>query len=399
MRRRRLLAVHRPPDRRVVAACVERLRRLDVRAGTARRRPSPSGERPASRRRRRPASRPPGHRDRPRLGLERGVDRDDHRAEHRVHDGGRHRPGRHAVHDRVRQRGRRGPAQRRDQGRQRRRACSRARSSPASTTRTYDVPALDAGRVHVRVHRPPEHDRHADRPVARRPRMTPTGEQLCYTDAYARSVEARVARGRAGRGDPRRPRPDGLLPGRRRPAVGSRAAAAHGRRPVLDRPGGPQGRRRDRPRARARRRRPAGGRRRRCEVDLDWARRLALMRTHTALHALCGVVWRDYGALVTGGNMEPGRGADGLRVRADVGRPRRRDRGDRQRRAGRRARRPGQRPAARRGVRHPGPDPDEGQPAARRGSRRSGRSRSSGSTSRPTAAPTSPTPARSARSG
>jgi misacylated tRNA(Ala) deacylase len=44
------------------------------------------------------------------------------------------------------------------------------------------------------------------------------------------------------------------------------------------------------------------------EVDLDWARRLALMRTHTALHALCGVVWRDYGALVTGGNMEPGAG-------------------------------------------------------------------------------------------
>jgi misacylated tRNA(Ala) deacylase len=43
-------------------------------------------------------------------------------------------------------------------------------------------------------------------------------------------------------------------------------------------------------------------------VDLDWARRLSLMRTHTALHALCVVVWRDYGALVTGGNMEPGAG-------------------------------------------------------------------------------------------
>ena len=46
----------------------------------------------------------------------------------------------------------------------------------------------------------------------------------------------------------------------------------------------------------------------RVRVDLDWARRFALMRTHTALHALCGVVWRDYGALVTGGNMEPGAG-------------------------------------------------------------------------------------------
>ncbi|MBI3750713.1 MAG: alanyl-tRNA editing protein [Chloroflexi bacterium] len=43
-------------------------------------------------------------------------------------------------------------------------------------------------------------------------------------------------------------------------------------------------------------------------VDLEWARRYALMRTHTALHALCGVVWRDYGAQVTGGNMEPGAG-------------------------------------------------------------------------------------------
>lgn len=46
----------------------------------------------------------------------------------------------------------------------------------------------------------------------------------------------------------------------------------------------------------------------RLRVDIDWARRYALMRTHTALHALCGVVWRDYGALVTGGNMEPGAG-------------------------------------------------------------------------------------------
>jgi misacylated tRNA(Ala) deacylase len=46
----------------------------------------------------------------------------------------------------------------------------------------------------------------------------------------------------------------------------------------------------------------------RVTAEVDWARRHALMRTHTALHALCGVVWRDYGALVTGGNMEPGSG-------------------------------------------------------------------------------------------
>jgi misacylated tRNA(Ala) deacylase len=38
---------------------------------------------------------------------------------------------------------------------------------------------------------------------------------------------------------------------------------------------------------------------------LDDERRTALMRTHSALHVLCGVVFRDYGALVTGGNMEP----------------------------------------------------------------------------------------------
>ncbi len=38
---------------------------------------------------------------------------------------------------------------------------------------------------------------------------------------------------------------------------------------------------------------------------LDWDRRYKLMRTHTAMHILCGVVWRDYGASVTGGNMEP----------------------------------------------------------------------------------------------
>ncbi|HEV2087830.1 MAG TPA: alanyl-tRNA editing protein [Cryptosporangiaceae bacterium] len=39
---------------------------------------------------------------------------------------------------------------------------------------------------------------------------------------------------------------------------------------------------------------------------LDDERRTLLMRTHSGLHVLCGVVFRDYGALVTGGNMEPG---------------------------------------------------------------------------------------------
>lgn len=38
---------------------------------------------------------------------------------------------------------------------------------------------------------------------------------------------------------------------------------------------------------------------------IEDVRRSALMRTHSALHLLCGVVFRDYGCLVTGGNMEP----------------------------------------------------------------------------------------------
>lgn len=45
--------------------------------------------------------------------------------------------------------------------------------------------------------------------------------------------------------------------------------------------------------------------------QIAWDRRYALMRTHTALHMLAGVIWRNYGAQVTGGNMEP------LRARMD----------------------------------------------------------------------------------
>jgi misacylated tRNA(Ala) deacylase len=43
------------------------------------------------------------------------------------------------------------------------------------------------------------------------------------------------------------------------------------------------------------------------EVDgeIDWDRRHALMRTHTALHVLCGVIWNEWKVPVTGGNMEP----------------------------------------------------------------------------------------------
>ena len=41
------------------------------------------------------------------------------------------------------------------------------------------------------------------------------------------------------------------------------------------------------------------------EGQVDWERRHRLMRTHTALHVLCGVIWNEWGKAVTGGNMEP----------------------------------------------------------------------------------------------
>ena len=42
--------------------------------------------------------------------------------------------------------------------------------------------------------------------------------------------------------------------------------------------------------------------------EVDWDRRYQLMRTHTAMHALCGVMWVKYQSPVTGGNMKPGEG-------------------------------------------------------------------------------------------
>ena len=48
---------------------------------------------------------------------------------------------------------------------------------------------------------------------------------------------------------------------------------------------------------------PAAGTR--IHGTIDWERRYQLMRTHTALHILCGVIWRDYGVPVTGGDMKP----------------------------------------------------------------------------------------------
>ena len=157
--------------------------------------------------------------------------------------------------------------------------------------------------LRLRLLDPPDaHDRGDEREV------TPAGEQLCYTDAYARRVEARVAEVADGDAAAGRPRSD-----RRsiRAAAGSRRTAASSCGPPTGGPGRSGRRARSAARSPTSSSRPRTARHRSAtssRSDVEWARRLALMRTHTALHALCGVVWRDYGALVTGGNMEPGSG-------------------------------------------------------------------------------------------
>ena len=137
--------------------------------------------------------------------------------------------------------------------------------------------------------------------------MTPSGDQIAYVDAYARSIEARVATVETGDatilvldrtvfypGGGGQPPDRGVI---LRTADGRSWTVARARKVEgeivheLEPDGGEP---------------PSAGDV--VRVDLDWARRIALMRTHTALHALCGVVWRDYGAQVTGGNMEPGSG-------------------------------------------------------------------------------------------
>jgi misacylated tRNA(Ala) deacylase len=137
--------------------------------------------------------------------------------------------------------------------------------------------------------------------------VTATGEQLAYTDAYARSITATV---RHVEGDDAplivldrtifypggggQPADRGVLlraaDGRTWTVRAARKAGSEIAHELEPDGGDP----------------PAVGDT--LQVDLDWARRFALMRTHTALHALCGVVWRDHGAQVTGGNMEPGSG-------------------------------------------------------------------------------------------
>jgi len=139
--------------------------------------------------------------------------------------------------------------------------------------------------------------------------VTPRGDELCYRDAYARTVEANVLEVVVDGGPPlivldRTPFYPG---GGGQPSDrGAMLRTADGRTWTVRaarRAGGEIAHELER---------PGDGELPSVEdvvqVDLDWTRRYALMRTHTALHALCGVVWRDYEALVTGGNMEPGSG-------------------------------------------------------------------------------------------
>ena len=126
-----------------------------------------------------------------------------------------------------------------------------------------------------------------------------------------------------------------------------------------------------------------------CACTVDWERRHRLMRTHTALHVLCGVIWNEWRVPVTGGNMEPLTRPHGLRVRPAA--------------RGLRGRRSRQLVNAELAADRPievsflprdtavhgrGPHPHEGQHDPGVGARRSASSTSSASTSRPTAAPT-----------
>jgi misacylated tRNA(Ala) deacylase len=134
----------------------------------------------------------------------------------------------------------------------------------------------------------------------------PSGLQLCYSDAYAQRTTGGVVSVTEGEpvlvgldrtvfypGGGGQPADRGTL---RRPSDGAAWAVSSARKVdgeiLHELEPGPEP--------------PAVGDD--LEVDIDWYRRHALMRTHTALHILCGVVWRDWGAQVTGGNMEPASG-------------------------------------------------------------------------------------------
>jgi len=123
-------------------------------------------------------------------------------------------------------------------------------------------------------------------------------DNICYRDAYARTVDARVLEVDSGAvlldatvfypGGGGQPADSGWLRGAgvSWTVVGARKTGDAIWHQLEDGIEGP----------------PVGST---VRAELDWERRHRLMRTHSALHVLCGVVWRDHGASVTGGNMEP----------------------------------------------------------------------------------------------
>src|SRR3954470_7701620 len=136
--------------------------------------------------------------------------------------------------------------------------------------------------------------------------------ELFAVDAYRTSFDARVVEVDRAGGRLRLdrtafyPTGGGQAP-RHRDAVGSRRrAGGHGRATGVGRdlahraptgPTGSTGEAADLPDVAT----EGGG-------QIDGPRRFQLMRTHTALHILCGVIWADHGIPVTGGNMEPLKG-------------------------------------------------------------------------------------------
>ena len=126
-------------------------------------------------------------------------------------------------------------------------------------------------------------------------------ELLYLRDAELREFDATVtAVDATGAGSPR---PDRLLPDRwgQPHDTGTLGSAT-----VDERAQGPSGPRRQRGRGCvALPRRPGAGGGGAGARLVDWDRRHELMRTHTALHVLCGVIWNEWGKPVTGGNMEP----------------------------------------------------------------------------------------------
>jgi misacylated tRNA(Ala) deacylase len=140
--------------------------------------------------------------------------------------------------------------------------------------------------------------RKATNPFKLRRSLSPVSDNICYRDAYARSVSAHVRETDANAvvldrtvlypGGGGQPADAGwLVLGDRRIGVASAKKRGDDILHLLE-----EG-------AEA----PAIGST--VSVELDWERRHRLMRTHSALHVLCGVVWRDHRAQVTGGNMEP----------------------------------------------------------------------------------------------